>query len=110
MAHPAYGCNRHAVRLALGRIRVSAITISTLLDDRGLGTRVERWLAQEAKNADMAIEITPEPAASLEKLDPRFSRLLKKASPRRPALLAGEFCGLARPGTARRTLGGVLGW
>lgn len=58
--------------LALEGIRVSAITIQKILNDNGLGTKVERWLALEAKNAERVIEITPEQAAFLEKLNPCF--------------------------------------
>ncbi|SFY37567.1 Integrase core domain-containing protein [Paracoccus pantotrophus] len=35
----------------------------------GLGTRIERWLALEAANAGKVIDITPEQAAFLEKLN-----------------------------------------
>ncbi|MFC3061836.1 IS481 family transposase, partial [Paenirhodobacter populi] len=72
LAHPAYGCNRHEALLALEGVRVSAITIQKILNDNGLGTKVERWLALEAKTARQAIDITPEQAAFLEKLNPCF--------------------------------------
>lgn len=41
LAHPAYGCNRHEAMLALEGTRVSAITIQKILNDNGLGTKVE---------------------------------------------------------------------
>jgi transposase InsO family protein len=72
LAHPAYGCNRIEAMLALEGKRVSAITIQKILNDKGLGTRHERWLALERKNADRVIELTPEQAAFLEKLNPCF--------------------------------------
>lgn len=72
LAHPAYGCNRHEAMLALEGTRVSAITIQKILNDNGLGTKIERWLALEAKNAEKVIEITAEQAAFLEKLNPCF--------------------------------------
>ena len=53
-------------------MRVSAITIQKILNDNGLGTRIDRWLALETANAGKAIEITPEQAAFLEKLNPCF--------------------------------------
>jgi transposase InsO family protein len=82
LAHPAYGCNRHEAMLALEGTRVSAITIQKILNDNGLGTRVERWLALEAKNAEKVIEITPEQAAFLEKLNPCFKeRHVESAAP-----------------------------
>lgn len=49
---------------------MSAITIQKLLNDNGLGTRIERWLALEEANAGRAIDITSEQAAFLEKLNP----------------------------------------
>jgi len=39
---------------------VSSITIQKLLNDNGLGTRIDRWLALEQANAEKTIEITPE--------------------------------------------------
>jgi len=72
LSHPAYGCNRHEAMLALEGIRVSAITIQKILNDNGLGTKVERWLALEARNAEQVIEIRAEQAAFIEKLNPCF--------------------------------------
>jgi len=72
LLHPAYGCNRLEALLALEGRRVSAITIQKILNDKGLGTRHERWLALEHKNAAQAIELSPEQAAFLEKLNPCF--------------------------------------
>jgi transposase InsO family protein len=71
-AHPAYGCNRFEAMLALEGTRVSSITIQKILNDSGLGTRVDRWLALEKANAERTIEITAEQAAFLEKLNPCF--------------------------------------
>jgi transposase InsO family protein len=72
LEHPAHGCNRIEATLALGGRRVSAITVQKILNDRGLGTRHERWLALERKNADRAIELTAEQVAFLERLNPCF--------------------------------------
>ena len=72
LLHPAYGCNRIEALLALEGKRVSAITIQKILNDKGLGTRHERWLALERENADQVIELTPERVAFLEKLNPCF--------------------------------------
>jgi transposase InsO family protein len=72
LAHPAYGCNRIEALLALEGKRVSAITIQKILNDKGLGTRHERWLALERRNAEEPIELTPEQAAFLERLNPCF--------------------------------------
>ena len=58
--------------LALEGTRLSSITIQKILNENGLGTRVDRWLALEKANADKVVEITPEQAAFLEKLNPCF--------------------------------------
>ena len=82
LAHPAYGCNRHEAMLALEGVRVSSITIQKILNENGLGTKVERWLALEQQNAEKAIEITPEQAAFHEKLNPCFrERPVESTSP-----------------------------
>src|ERR671914_406697 len=52
LAHPAHGCNRLEALLALEGRRLSAITIQKILNDKGLGTRQERWLALERANTD----------------------------------------------------------
>lgn len=72
LEHPAYGCNRLEAMLALEGTRLSSITIQKILNENGLGTRVDRWLALEKANANKVIEITPEQAAFLEKLNPCF--------------------------------------
>src|SRR3712207_1566878 len=72
LAHPAYGCNKVEALLALEGRRVSAITVQKILNDKGLGTRHERWLALERRNAERAVELTPEQAAFLERLNPCF--------------------------------------
>ena len=72
LEHPAYGCDRIEALLALEGRRVAAITVQKILGDRGLGTRPERWLALERQNAERAIELSPEQAAFLEKLNPCF--------------------------------------
>ena len=72
LTHPAHGCNRLEALLALEGWRVSAITIQKILNDKSLGSRQERWLALERRNADQAIELSAEQAAFLEKLNPCF--------------------------------------
>ena len=72
LLHPAYGCNRLEALLALEGRRLSAITIQKILNDKGLGTRHERWLALERTNAEQVIELSAEQAAFLEKLNPCF--------------------------------------
>jgi len=72
LEHPAYGCNRIEALLALEGRRVSAITIQKILNDHGLGTRYDCWLALEKANAEQPIELTGEQIAFLEKLNPSF--------------------------------------
>lgn len=57
LAHPAYGCNRFEAMLALEGIRVSSITIQKILNENGLGTKSDRWLALEQANAEKRIEL-----------------------------------------------------
>jgi transposase InsO family protein len=72
LEHPAYGCNRIEALLALEGRRVSAITVQKILNDKGLGSRHERWLALERQNAEQVIELSAEQVAFLEKLNPCF--------------------------------------
>ena len=82
LEHPAYGCNRIEAMLALEGRRVSAITVQKILNDHGLGSRYDRWLALEEANAGKAIAITGEQAAFIEKLNPCFKeRHVESASP-----------------------------
>jgi transposase InsO family protein len=89
LQHPAYGCNRLEALLALEGRRLSAITIQKILNDKGLGTRHERWLALERANAEQAIELTPEQAAFLEKLNPCFKE--RHVESERPGQSADTF-------------------
>ena len=91
LEHPAYGCNRLEAMLALEGTRLSAITIQKILNDNGLGTRVDRWLALEQVNAEKAIEITPEQAAFLEKLNPCFKERHVESSAPAELLSADTF-------------------
>lgn len=82
LAHPAYGCNRLEALLTLEGRRVSAITIQKILNDQGLGTRYERWLALEQQHAEPASELSAEQLAFIEKLTPCFrERHVESAAP-----------------------------
>ena len=82
LEHPAYGCNRLEAMLSLEGRRVSSTTIQKILNDNGLGTRQDRWLALETANADKALELTAEQAAFLEQLNPCFrERHVQSAAP-----------------------------
>jgi len=72
LLHPAYGCNKIEALLALEGRRVLAITVQKILNDKGLGTRHERWVALERQHADQVIEPSPGQARFLEKLNPCF--------------------------------------
>ena len=101
LAHPAYGCNRIEALLALEGRRVSAITAQKILNDKGLGTRHERWLALEQQNADRAIELSAEQAAFLGKLNPCFrERHVESARPGEllsaDTLMVGSLKGIGR--------------
>ena len=72
LEHPSWGCNRLEALLRLEGIGVSSVTIQKILNDAGLGTRYDRWLALEAQTAEKAIELTAEQAAFLEKMNPCF--------------------------------------
>ena len=70
LEHPAYGCNRDEAMLSLEGKRV--ITIQKILNDNGLGSKYDRWLALEQQNTAKKIELTGEQAAFIEKLNPCF--------------------------------------
>lgn len=72
LEHPAYGCNRIEAMLSLEGRRVSAITIQKILNEAGLGSRYDRWLRLEERNAAKKIELSSEQAAFIEKLNPCF--------------------------------------
>ena len=72
LEHPSWGCNRLEALLRLEGIGVSSVTIQKILNDAGLGTRYDRWLALEEQNAEKVIELTAEQTAFLEKMNPCF--------------------------------------
>ena len=91
LEHPAYGCNRLEAMLALEGTRLSAITIQKILNDNALGTRIDRWLALETANAGKTLDITPEQAAFLEKLNPCFKERHVESSAPGELLSADTF-------------------
>ncbi len=85
LAHPAYGCNRIEALLALEGRRVSAITVQKILNDNGLGTRHECWLALERRNAEEVIELSPEQAAwDCQEFRVRVGMMGRKENPHGP--------------------------
>ncbi len=109
LAHPAHGCNRIEATLALEGRRVSAITVQKLLNDRGLGTRHERWLALERQNAARAIELTAEQVAFLEKPNPCFRERHVESERPGQLLSAGAFMVGTLEGIGRVYLHAVVG-
>lgn len=72
LKHPAYGCNKlEALLMAEGK-RLSNVTIQKILQEHQMGSRYERWLALEKKNAGQAIKLTGEQVAFIEKQNPCF--------------------------------------
>src|SRR5688572_12172771 len=67
LAHPAWGCNRLSAMLELEGTYVSSVTIQKILNEQGLGSRYDRWLALEKKHAEDAIELSAEQVQFLEK-------------------------------------------
>lgn len=70
---------------------VSAITIRTIPNDSGPGTKVKRRLALEARNAGTVIEITPEQPAFLEDSNPCFRERHVESSAPGELLSADSF-------------------
>ena len=72
LKQPSRGCNHLEGLLALDGIKLSSITIQKILNERGLGTKFERWLALEKKHLQEGIELSSEQIAYIEKLNPAF--------------------------------------
>jgi transposase InsO family protein len=72
MEHPAWGCSRLRDTLHLEGISVSSVTIQSILNKSGMGSRYERLLKLESQAAEQAIELTPEQVARIEKNNPCF--------------------------------------
>ena len=72
LKHPAWGCNRLEHLLKAERISVSSVTIQKILNEHGLGTRHERWLALERAHAEEGVRLTKEQIAFIEKHNPCF--------------------------------------
>jgi transposase InsO family protein len=72
LAHPAWGCSRLSDTLHLEGLSVSSVTIQSILNKNGMGTKYERLLKLEEKVAQQAIELTPEQVVQIEKANPCF--------------------------------------
>lgn len=71
--HPAWGCNRLAAHLKLDGISLSAPTVQSILVKHDLGTRQDRWLALERRNADQPIVLSAEQVKFIEAENPQFA-------------------------------------
>jgi transposase InsO family protein len=72
LAHPAWGCNRLSDTLRLEAIQISAPTIQNLLNQRGLRSRYDRWLALERHVAEQGMELSAEQVQFLERHNPQW--------------------------------------
>lgn len=85
LKHPSRGCNHLEALLVLDGVSLSAITIQKILNEHGLGTKMERWLALEKQHLQEGSELSTEHLAYIEKLNPVFKeRHVESAKP-------GEF-------------------
>jgi transposase InsO family protein len=72
LEHPTWGCSRLSDTLHLEGISVSSVTVQSILNKNGMGTKYERLLKLEEKVAQQAIELTPEQVVQIEKANPCF--------------------------------------
>lgn len=73
LAHPTRGCDFLSAQLALEGLTVSGVTVQSILNKRGLGSRYERLLALEQRVLEQQIELTPELVKLIEKANPCFA-------------------------------------
>lgn len=91
LAHPGRGCGPISAALALEGIRLSSVTVQEILNRNDLGTRRDRWLALERKNAETAIALSDEQVKYLEKLNPCFKERHVESSAPGELLSADTF-------------------
>jgi transposase len=72
LQHPAFGCDRIAPLVSEHGMRISSVTAQKILNDLGLGTRRERWLALEDCFRHGARELSAEQIAFIEQHNPVF--------------------------------------
>lgn len=72
MTHPSRGCNFLEAQLQLEGTSVSSVTIQNILNAGGLGTRYDRWLRLEQRQAEEPIDLSAEQVRFLEKQNPQF--------------------------------------
>lgn len=74
LEQPAYGCKRISDELAKTGALISFVTVQSILNKHQLGTKYERWLALEKRHAELAIELTADQIAFLERENPQFTQ------------------------------------
>jgi len=70
--NPTWGCNRISDHLALEGISLSSVTIQSLLNKNGMGSRYERLLKLEERSLQEGIELSAEQIKLIEKANPVF--------------------------------------
>jgi transposase InsO family protein len=101
MAHPSKGPNYLEALLKADGIQVSFVTIQKILEREGLGSRYDRWLAIEKRQAEQPIELTAELVAFIEKQNPQFKeRHVESSKPgellNQDTFFVGSFKGVGR--------------
>jgi transposase InsO family protein len=101
LVHPTRGCDFLSAQLALEGLTVSGVTVQSILNKRGLGSRYERLLALEQRALEQQIELTPELGQLIEKANPCFAERHVESS--RPGELlcqdtffVGQFKGVGK--------------
>lgn len=72
LEHPGWGCVRLSDWLKLEGISVSSPTVQRILIKHEMGSRYDRWLKLEERQASEGIELTGEQVAFIEKQNPCF--------------------------------------
>jgi transposase InsO family protein len=99
--HPTRGCDFLSAQLALEGTTVSGVTVQSILNKRGLGSRYERLLVLEQRALDQQIELSPELVKLIETANPCFAERHVESS--RPGELlcqdtfyVGQFKGVGK--------------
>ena len=79
LAQPGRGCNHYASQLMLEGTKLSGVTVQRILNDHGLGTKLDRWLALEKRcketvdqGGDAEASLGAEQIGFIEEQNPQF--------------------------------------
>ena len=72
LENPSWGCNRLSDYLSLEGISLSSVTVQSLLQKNGLGSRYERLLRLEEKAITEGLELSAEQIRMIERANPAF--------------------------------------